>query len=193
MDSLEVMRDSVLVEVMVGVRVEVDAITSVLNSQKNSGAAEDVDDKVVVGSWVGSVKMVEIISSIFSFTSSALAVVVSFVSENMSEMRDLAVSTSVASEKISEIISLIFAGSVVETSADSGDAVVVIGSNVVVDKLVEISASVVDNCERMLWSVVKRSAIVDASVVPGGSRSGVVVVGATMSSNPAVVVPAAVV
>ena len=46
---------------MVGVRVEVDAITSVLNSQKNSGAAEDVDDKVVVGSWVGSVKMVEII------------------------------------------------------------------------------------------------------------------------------------
>ena len=185
MDSLEVMRDSVLVEVMVGVRVEVDAITSVLNSQKNSGAAEDVDDKVVVGSWVGSVKMVEIISSIFSFTSSALAVVVSFVSENMSEMRDLAVSTSVASEKISEIISLIFAGSVVETSAESGDAVVVIGSKVVVDKLVEISASVVDNCERMLWSVVKRSAIVDASVVPG---SGVVVVGTTMSPNPAVVV-----
>ena len=189
MDSLEVMRDSVLVEVMVGVRVEVDAITSVLNSQKNSGAAEDVDDKVVVGSWVGSVKMVEIISSIFSFTSSALAVVVSFVSENMSEMRDFAVSTSVASEKISDIISLIFAGSVVETSA----AVVVIGSKVVVDKLVEISASVVDNCERMLWSVVKRSAIVDASVVPGGSRSGVVVVGTTMSSNPAVVVAAAVV
>ena len=180
-----------LVEVMVGVRVEVDAITSVLNSQKNSGAAEDVD--VVVGSWVDSVKMVEIISSIFSFTSSALAVVVSFVSENMSEMRDLAVSTSVASEKISEIISLIFAGSVVETSADSGDAVVAIGSKVVVDKLVEISASVVDNCERMLWSVVKRSAIVDASVVPGGSRSGVVVVGTTMSSNPAVVVAAAVV
>ena len=62
MDSLEVMRDSVLVEVMVGVRVEVDAITSVLNSQKNSGAAEDVDDKVVVGSWVDSVKMVEIIT-----------------------------------------------------------------------------------------------------------------------------------
>ena len=55
MDSLEVMRDSVLVEVMVGVRVEVDAITSVLNSQKNSGAAEDVDDKVVVGSWVSFV------------------------------------------------------------------------------------------------------------------------------------------
>ena len=191
MDSLEVMRDSVLVEVMVGVRVEVDAITSVLNSQKNSGAAEDVD--VVVGSWVDSVKMVEIISSIFSFTSSALAVVVSFVSENMSEMRDLAVSTSVASEKISDMISLIFAGSVVETSADSGDAVVVIASKVVVDKLVEISASVVDNCERMLWSVVKRSAIVDASVVPGGSRSGVVVVGTTMSSNPAVVVAAAVV
>ena len=189
MDSLEVMRDSVLVEVMVGVRVEVDAITSVLNSQKNSGAAEDVVD----GSWVDSVKMVEIISSIFSFTSSALAVVVSFVSENMSEMRDLAVSTSVASEKISDIISLIFAGSVVETSAESGDAVVVIGSKVVMDKLVEISASVVDNCERMLWSVVKRSAIVDASVVPGGSRSGVVVVGTTMSSNPAVVVAAAVV
>ena len=171
-----------LVEVMVGVRVEVDAITSVLNSQKNSGEAEDVVD----GSWVDSVKMVEINLSIFSFTSSALAVVVSFVSENMSEMRDLAVSTSVVSEKISEIISLIFAGSVVE----SGDAVVVIGSKVVVDKLVEISASVVDNCERMLWSVVKRSAIVDASVVPG---SGVVVVGTTMSSNPAVVVAAAVV
>ena len=37
------------IEDIVGLGVEVDAITSVLNSQKNSGAVEDVDDKVVVG------------------------------------------------------------------------------------------------------------------------------------------------
>ena len=54
----------------------------------------------------------------------------------------------------------------------SGDAVV-LGSKVVVDRRVEISASVVDNCERMLWSVVKRSATVEPSVVTSG-RSDVV-------------------
>ena len=54
----------------------------------------------------------------------------------------------------------------------SGD-VVVLGSKVVVDRRVEISASVVDNCERMLWSVVKRSATVELSVVTSG-RSDVV-------------------
>ena len=96
------MDDSVVVEDMVGLKVEVDAITSVLNSQKNSGAAEDVDAKVVVGRWVvASVKISETILSIFS-------VVVAVVSENISAMRDLAVSTSVVSAKISEMISLIF-------------------------------------------------------------------------------------
>ena len=54
----------------------------------------------------------------------------------------------------------------------SGD-VVVLASKVVVDKRVEISASVVDNCESMLWSVVKRSATVELSVVTSG-RSDVV-------------------
>ena len=100
--------DSVVVEDMVGSRVEVDAITSVLNSQKNSGAAEDVDAKVVVGRWAASVKISEIISSILLLASPVLAVVDPIVSENISAMRDFAVSTSVVSEKISEIISLIF-------------------------------------------------------------------------------------
>ena len=116
------MRASVVVEDMVGSRVEVDAITSVLNSQKNSGAAEDVDAKVVVGSWVeASEKISEIISSILLLASPALAVVDPVVSENISAMRDLAVSTSVVSAKISEMISLIFSvvvGSVAAARVD---------------------------------------------------------------------------
>ena len=50
-------------------------------------------------------KISEIISSILFVISPVLAVV---VSENISAIRDLAVSTSVVSAKISEIISLIF-------------------------------------------------------------------------------------
>jgi len=89
--------------------VEVDAITSVLNSQKNSGLVEDADDKVVEGRWLDSVKISEIISPILFFvTSPALSVVDAFVPENISAMRDFAVSTSVVSAKISEMISLIF-------------------------------------------------------------------------------------
>ena len=89
--------------------VEVDAITSVLNSQKNSGVVEDADAKVVEGRWLDSVKISEIISSILFFvTSPALSVVDAVVPENISAMRDFAVSTSVVSAKISEMISLIF-------------------------------------------------------------------------------------
>ena len=158
-----------VIEVIVGSIVEVDAITSVLNSQKNSGAVEDVDDKVVIGRWPDSVKSSEIISSILFVTSPALAVV---VSENISAMRDFAVSTSVVSAKISEMISLIFpvvVGSVTvtrveEASVKTGDSVA-LGCKVVGVRLVEISASVVESCERMLWSVVE---IVETSLVMSG-------------------------
>ena len=163
-----------VIEVIVGSIVEVDVITSVLNSQKNSGAVEDVDGKVVIGRWPDSVKSSEIISSILFVTSPALAVV---VSENISAMRDFAVSTSVVSAKISEMISLIFpvvVGSVTVTRVE--EASVALGCKVVGVRLVEISASVVESCERMLWSVVE---IVETSLVMSG-RS-------LISSSPVVV------
>ena len=97
-----------MVEDIVGLRLEGDAITSVLNSQKNSGVVEDADAKVVEGRWLDSVKISEIISSILFVTSPVLSVVDAVVPENISAIRDFAVSTSVVSAKISEMISLIF-------------------------------------------------------------------------------------
>ena len=54
------------------------------------------------------------------------------------------------------------------------------------ERLVWVSASVVDSCERMFWSVVKRLPIVEPSVVTSGGRSDVVV-GTLISSSPVVV------